>query len=473
MNRPVQKTARVWWTRPHRLIWPAPNEVEKPGRLLGFAVAATVVGALTGLVTGAFRLALDWVSGLRDSLVGWAQGDPALGLAVTVIACASATAMAAALVHRLEPHAEGSGIPRVEAVVEGRVPPGGPLILPVKFLGGLLAIGSGLALGREGPSVQMGGSIGIVVSRVGRRNRHDLRILVAAGAAAGLATAFNAPLAGGVFVLEELVKRFDARTTIATLLASGAGFASARLLIGGPGEIFHTVGMDTPSLRSLPMVLLVGIVCGLVGWLYNKLVMTSLKWVDASRWPREVRAALIGACVGGLAFVAPDLVGGGDGLTQRALLSQGTVAVVAGVLAVRIVLGVVSYAAATPGGLFAPMLVVGSHLGLLLGLAGQQVVPDWTPPPASLALIGIAAFFTATVRAPVTGLVLATELTGVTNQLPPMLGACAVAMLVATVLRSEPIYDALTSRATIAASQNAAETRAKAAVEHTGRAIEP
>ncbi|WP_228489206.1 ClC family H(+)/Cl(-) exchange transporter [Raineyella fluvialis] len=371
--------------------------------------------------------------------------------------CAAATAAAAALVHRVEPHAEGSGIPRVEAVVEGRTRPGSPLILPVKYVGGLLAIGAGLALGREGPSVQMGGNIGIIVSRITRRNSYDLRILVAAGAAAGLATAFNAPIAGGVFVLEELVKRFDPRTTVATLLASGAGFASAQLLLGDSIQLFRTAPLGRPRLEGAPLVLVVGLVAGLVGVAYNALVMASLHRMDASRIPREVRAGIIGAGVGAVGFLAPDLVGGGDLLTQQALLARGSILVVLGVLVARILLGVVSYAAATPGGLFAPMLVVGSHLGLLVGLIGRVTVPQWTPEPAALALIGMAAFFTATVRAPITGLVLATELTGVTDQLPPMLGACALAMLVATLLHSEPIYDALTSRAARAAQQNADE----------------
>lgn len=439
------------------MLWPPVASGDGPGRLWGFSLAALVVGALTGVGTGSFRLALDAVSAVRTVMIQAATGNPVPGVLATMAVCGLATAAAAALVHRLEPHAEGSGIPRVEAVVEGRVPPGSPLILPVKYLGGLLAMGAGLALGREGPSVQMGGNIGIIVSRIARRNRHDLQILVAAGAAAGLATAFNAPIAGGVFVLEELIKRFDPRTTIATLLASGSGFFSAHLLIGGSADVFSTAPMADPSLTDAPMILLVGVAAGLLGVAYNWLVMSSLAMTDRSRVPREVRAGAIGALVGVVAFFAPDLVGGGDLLTQRALLFSETWGAVAVILLARIALGVVSYAAATPGGLFAPMLVVGSHLGLLLGLIGQQLAPRWTPQPAALALIGMAAFFTATVRAPITGIVLATELTGVTSQLAPMLGACALAMLVATILRSEPIYDALTSRAEWAARQNAAE----------------
>lgn len=445
--------------RIRKAVWPTTVEAEQPGGMLLFGATATLVGAITGIMAATFRLALDWLSLWRTAMIGWAHGIPALGLLLVVAVCAAGAATANMLVHRVEPHAEGSGIPRVEAVVAGKTRPGSPMILPVKYIGGLLAIGAGLALGREGPSVQMGGNIGIIVGRLTRRNSYDLRILIAGGAAAGLATAFNAPIAGGVFVLEELVRRFDPRTTIATLLSSAAGFASARLVLGESGPIFRTAPLGEPKVEYIGAILVLGLVTGFLGVGYNFLILKSLAIVDGSRIPREARAAMIGAGIGVVGFWAPDLVGGGDVLTGRALLADGGLLAIVGILAVRIVLGVVSYAAETPGGLFAPMLVIGSHLGLVVALLGQLVAPQLTPDPAALALVGMAAFFTASVRAPITGIVLATELTGATNQLPPMLGACAVAMLVATALRSEPIYDALTHRATVAARANAAERR--------------
>ncbi|WP_424396744.1 ClC family H(+)/Cl(-) exchange transporter [Mycobacterium sp.] len=368
--------------------------------------------------------------------------------------CAIATTIAAALVHRIEPHAEGSGIPRVEAVAEGRVQPDRFRILPVKYIGGLLAIGSGLALGREGPSVQMGGTAAVIVATLTRRNLADLRVLVAGGAAAGLATAFNAPIAGGVFVLEELVKRFDPRTTVATLVASASGFAAAHLLVESKTE-FEMSTLAGPRLTESGWVFAIGIATGVLGVLYNKAVMFALHRGDASRWPKEVRAALTGVLIGVLVWAAPDLVGGGDNLTQSALLGRGTLAAVTGVLVLRFVLGVVSYAAATPGGLFAPMLVLGSDAGLIVGLVAKHVSPHSAPSLAACALIGMAAFFAATVHAPVTGLILATEMTGNANQLSPMLGACAIAMLVAIALRSESIYDQLTERAAHKAQRTA------------------
>ncbi len=441
--RDVLRSLFTGWQRP--TTHPVDSRGESADSLIGFVLAAALVGVLTGISAASFRLLLQQGARLRAALADWAHGTW-WGLVVVVLVCTAAAAIAAALVHRVEPHAEGSGIPRVEAVAEGRVRPDRFRILPVKYVGGLLAISSGMALGREGPSVQMGGTAAVIVATLTRRNIADLRILVAGGAAAGLATAFNAPIAGGVFVLEELVKRFDPRTTVATLVASASGFAAARLLMR-PEYDFHMKPLADPRLVESGWVLAIGLVTGVLGVLYNEAVMRALRRADASRWPKEVRAALTGVLVGLLVWTAPDLAGSGDNLTQNALLARGTLLAVAGVLVLRFALGVVSYAAATPGGLFAPMLVLGSQAGLLVGLVAVHLTPHAMPSLAACAVIGMAAFFTASVHAPVTGLILATEMTGNTNQLPPMLGACAVAMLIAVALRSQPIYDRLTDRA--------------------------
>ena len=353
--------------------------------LIGFVVAAALVGVLTGISAASFRLLLERGARLRAGLAGWAHGSW-MGLFVVVLVCTAAAAVAAALVHRIEPHAEGSGIPRVEAVADGRVRPDRFRILPVKYIGGLLAISSGMALGREGPSVQMGGTAAVIVATLTRRNLADLRVLVAGGAAAGLATAFNAPIAGGVFVLEELVKRFDPRTTVATLVASASGIRRRPSAgeIAGPSSTWRrwpnrgwwsTAG----SSRS-------DIVTGLLGVLYNAAVMFALRRADASRLPKEVRAAATGALVGLLVWVAPDLAGSGDNLTQNALLGRGALLAITGVLVLRFVLGVVSYAAATPGGLFAPMLVLGSQSGLIVGLIAMHLTPHAVPSLAACAL---------------------------------------------------------------------------------------
>ena len=141
----------------------------------------------------------------RNALIEWAHGQEAVGFLLVLAVCAGATAIAAWLVRRYSPHAAGSGIPHVEAVLRGELPPIPFRLIPVKFFGGLLAIGAGLALGREGPTVQMGASLAHLVGKIFGRSWPDCRVLIAAGAGAGLGTAFNAPIAGAVFVLEELV----------------------------------------------------------------------------------------------------------------------------------------------------------------------------------------------------------------------------------------------------------------------------
>jgi CIC family chloride channel protein len=139
-------------------------------------------------------------------------------------------------------------------------------------------------------------------------------------------------------------------------------------------------------------------------------------------------------------------VGGGDALTQAGLTGQVSLAALPLLLVVRFVLGPLSYAAGAPGGLFAPMLVLGAYLGLAFGLLCQMALSEAAPPPAAFAVAGMAAFFTAVVRAPVTGIVLSIELTAAFNQFLPMLWACFAAMAVPMLLDNPPIYDSLKQR---------------------------
>src|SRR5262249_16259068 len=166
--------------------------------------------------------------------------------------CAAATAFAAWLVHRYAPHASGSGIPHVEGVLNEEIPPAPPRLIAVKFVGGLSAIGAGLALGREGPSVQMGANVGHLVGRRFRRGWADGRELLAAGAGAGLAAAFNAPIAGAIFVLEELVGRFEPRIAIAALGASATAIAVGRVFVGDQPD-FQVETLAYPAAGTGPL----------------------------------------------------------------------------------------------------------------------------------------------------------------------------------------------------------------------------
>jgi chloride channel protein, CIC family len=409
--------------------------VRTQGRLLVLSLLAFVVGGASGLLGAVFRLVLERSDRFRGVVIDWAHDKGIVGFALVIGIAAIAAGLAAWLVR---------GIPYVQAVLYDEQPPATLILIPVKFFGGVLAMGSGLALGREGPTIQMGASIGHCLATAFRRNQDDVKALLAAGAGAGLATAFSASVAGAVFVLEELVRRFDTRITITTLCASGNAIAAARLLLGN-GPDFQLEPLPYSGFATVPIFLVMGAIVGLIGVAYNHTLLGALASAERfGRWlSSDMRAAMVGAAVGLLAWFGPGLVGSGDAITQRTLAGRDSILVVAAVFLVRFGLGPLSYAAGTPGGLFAPMLVLGSQSGLILGTLCCGWFPYLAERPAAFAVVGMAAFFTAVVRAPVTGIVLVTEMTGCFTLLLPMLLACFAAMTVPTLLGDPPIYDSL------------------------------
>lgn len=427
---------------------------ERPGaagsrrdELFLLAALAALAGAAAGLICALFRLALEAADRGRDALIQWSHGWELAGLAIVVAGAAAAVAAAAWLVRRFAPYTSGSGIPHVEAALLGEVRPAPPALIPVKFIGGLLAIGSGLALGREGPSVQMGAAIAHRLGELSRRGAADSRILLAAGAGAGLAAAFNAPIAGAVFVLEELVRRFEPRIAVAALGASAAAIAVARAILG-PAPDFQLAPLGDQPLAALPLHVGLGAAAGLVAIGYARAILGMMSLAESfTHWPVEARGAIIGAAVGAAAWFLPDLVGGGDAITQAALSGGAGIGLLLLAFVFRFGLGAVSYAAAVPGGLFAPMLTLGAQLGLAFGQLAALVLPGAGIEPAAFAAVGMAAFFIGVVQAPLTGIVLVIEMTGAFTTLLPMLAAGAAAMLVPVLLRSAPIYDALRERA--------------------------
>jgi chloride channel protein, CIC family len=297
-----------------------PKPLRVNGGLPVLALLAFAVGGIAGLIGAIFRLVLEWSDRFRDAFINWAHSKEIGGFVLVVGVSGVATGLAARLVRKFAPGAKGSGIPDVEAVLHEEQPAPPLILIPVKFFGGVLAMGAGLALGREGPTVQMGAAIGHFLAAASRRNRDDVKALLAAGAGAGLATAFSAPVAGAVFVLEELVRRFDTRTTIATLCASGSAIAVARLLLGN-GPDFQLEPLPYSGFATVPIFLAVGAVAGLLGVAYNHLILGALVTAKRlGRWlPGDRRAVTVGAAVGLLAWFGPGLVGGGDAISQRAL----------------------------------------------------------------------------------------------------------------------------------------------------------
>lgn len=410
-------------------------------RLLGVAV---VGGAAVGIIGGLFRLALAAADVLRTGLVEWARTDVVVRGLVPVAAAAAAVALARLLV-RWAPEASGSGVQLVEADMRAELPGPPWRVIPAKFIGGVLSMGSGMALGREGPTIQMGAAVGQGLSSATGADAHDQRTLTAALGGAGLGVAFSAPIGGSLFVFEEVAHAFRTRLIVATLLGTGTAVAVASVLVGRQ-PVFPIPPVEPLSLAAWPLIVVLGVALGALGVAYNALVVRLLELVDRVRHlPVEVTAGCVGALVGVVGVVAPALVGGGESLAETVLLGGLPVSALVLLLVVRWFLGPISYSVGTPGGLFAPLLVVGAALGALLGSSANLLLP--TPlNPTALAIVGMSTFFAATVRAPFTGVVLVVEMTATTSLVAPMAVAAACAVVVATALRGAPIYDTLRIR---------------------------
>ena len=232
-----------------------------------------------------------------------------------------------------------------------------------------------------------------------------------------------------------------------TLLGTTSAIVTARFLVGHAPD-FQVVPPAPGGTWTLIFYTVLGGLLGLLGVLYNKCTILGLDALATLRtWPTELRAALVGALVGLVACIFPRLVGGGDPSSQAILLGAVPLGPVLLILAVRWFLGPLSYAAGTPGGIFSPLLLVGAALGALFAMGCNVLIPaESSLPVVAFAVVGMAAFFTGVVRAPLTGIILISEMTATNTLMVPMLAAGFGAMLTSSLVRGEPIYDTLRRR---------------------------
>lgn len=407
---------------------------------------AALVGACAGLLALLFRIGLSGADQLRNSLLAWAHSQPALGWVFPVLFAMLGAGISVALTRRFAPEASGSGIPHLEAVLLRMRKFHWKRLLPVKFFGGIIAIGGGLALGREGPTVQMGGAVGDAVGRWLKVSRWERMPLIAAGAGAGLAAAFNAPLSGLIFVLEEVRRDFQPIVFGTAFIAAVVADIVARL---GTGQfpVFTVPSYPVPPLASLPVFALLGILTGALGVFFNRALLATAN--AFGRLPERfiLPAAVVTGGIAGLAgWFSPLVVGSGHEIAEAALQGELMLAAIPLFFAVRFFLTTASYGTGAPGGIFAPLLGLGALIGLAVGQIAHNLAPSIVPIPAVFAVVGMAAYFTAIVRAPLTGIMLIVEMTGNYSQMLPLLVSCFSAYLVAEFLKEMPIYEALLER---------------------------
>jgi CIC family chloride channel protein len=407
---------------------------------------AVLVGVIAGALASGFRLALERSEHGRDWAIAHAGH---WGLPVSLLIGALGGGLGVWLVRRFAPHAAGSGIPHLKAILLREAEPEWKRTLWVKFTGGVSAIGGGLALGREGPTVQMGGSIGHMVSDLFkvRSGEGERRALISAGAGAGLAAAFNAPLSGLIFVLEELHGNFTPVMFVAAFLASVSGDVVSRLLMGEL-PVFHLTGMTAPGVATLPWAALIGLVAGGFGVAFNRGLLATLDLRERLfRWPPFAVGAATGLFVGLIGWAVPGLAGSGGGLIQQAISGRIVLAALPLFIVARFSLTMVSYGSGAAGGIFAPLMVLGALGGLWFGAGVHGLFQSsQSLTPEIFAVLGMGATFTAIVRAPLTGIVLMIELTGIYDFMLPLLVSCMMAYGVAEWLGNMPIYEALRER---------------------------
>jgi len=406
---------------------------------------ALLVGLVAGAIASAFRVAL---ATTEEKRIAFLTGlTPGVRIPIAIAIGALCGGIAVWLVKRFSPDAGGSGIPQLKGFVLGERSMQWKRLLPVKFFAGLIGIGGGFALGREGPTIQMGGATGLMVSEWFRvkPGEGERKALIAAGAGAGLAAAFNAPLAGVMFVLEELAGNFTPVVFVSAFLASVAADVVGRVLTGEM-PVFQLREMVAPNVHALPAALILGVCCGVGGVAFNRGILKSLDLYARLRWPSWLMGALAGAIAGLASGLYPGVAGGGGVLAERALTGEIALHWLPLLLFARFFLTMECYGTGAAGGIFGPLLVIGALGGLGFGHVAHLAVPTWAPQPEAFAVIGMGGLLTAIVRAPLTGIVLMIELTGKYDFMLPLLACCLVAYGVIEALGEPPVYDSLRIR---------------------------
>ena len=420
---------------------------------------STFYGAVTGMLVGSigalFQLCIYWIAqGQKEAFI--ALKDDVFLTYLFAISCSTGFLVLSLLLVRLfVPQASGSGVQEIEGVLEGKRQMHWWKILPTKFIGGVLSLSSGLVLGREGPTIQMGGAIGQFVKSVFRLDEDHAHILIAAGAGAGLATAFNAPLAGILFVIEEMRQQFNYsyRSLQTVIIACVAADVFLQLILQSGGfNIRHMMDIDmtsyaAPGLESLWLFIIFGIIFGVMGVLFNKYLVNVLNFFAQRQglafWKWII---VIGISVGVLSVAFPQIVGGGYNLMPQALHGDVAISMLVALFFLRFITTLVSYGAGVPGGIFAPMLALGTVFGMFFGLVAHIAFPTIVTDPQVFAVAGMSALFTATVGAPLTGIILVVEMTSNYALILPLIATCFSAIIAATFMGGTPIYSTLLTR---------------------------
>lgn len=401
-----------------------------------------VVGILVGIVVGLFRFALQEAEEIRNRYIAAAQQSVLLIICGGFILVLLAVIVAFCL--KREPLCSGSGIPQVKGELRGHINANWLQVILAKFLGGVAAIGGGLTLGREGPSIQLGAMVGKGFSRLTNRLRTEEKMLMSCGAGAGLAAAFGAPLAGVVFVLEELHRNFSKEVLLSTMAAAISSDCIASSIFGLE-PVFDFGDILQMPLPRYWIVALLGVILGAFGVFYNRTIAFMQDFYGRLE-PAWLKAVIPFVMVLLLAFLWPEMLGSGHHLVGETAAGDFSVKLLAVILVVKFVFSGFSFGTGAPGGIFLPLLVLGSISGGLFTEALSPLFGFEEYYVNNFVILGMAGYFSAIVRAPITGIILISEMTGSLNNLLGLSLVSLVAYLTAEILKGQAIYDQLLNR---------------------------
>ncbi len=401
---------------------------------------SSLIGILAGLVSVLYRYALTAAEETSLAMYEFV-GSHRMWIPILFIGLA----MTGFLIGKLTKKywlISGSGIPQVKAQITGYLEGSWLSTLIAKFIGGSVAILAGLSLGREGPSIQLGACVAEGVANKTNSTLSEKRIYIASGASAGLAAAFNAPLAGVMFALEEIFKYFSPMVLLSTMVAAiVADFVSK--LFFGISHVFDFTVTEAIPIKYYGLFIVLGVILGLAGVFYNKCLDLSQVFYKKLTFIDEKYKPMIPFVLAGiLGLTFPLALCGGHSIIMELDLGSSLMFLIF-VFVVKFLFSMISFGSGAPGGIFFPLLVLGSTLGAIFA---QIVIPLFGMNEVlfyNFVIIAMAGYFTAIVRAPLTGIILLVEMTGSLSQLLPLIITSAVAYIVAEELHNSPVYEML------------------------------
>ena len=400
-----------------------------------FLVLALVIGALTGLAVVAFIL-LTERAGMRLYPVG---GDRWRRLLLPV----GGSLGIGYLLYRYFPDARGSGVPQTKAALYAR---GGRITMRTvigKFFCTSATLASGIPLGREGPSVQVGAGIASVIGRRLGLRPEKVKALLPVGAAAAIAAAFNTPLAAVLFALEEIVGDLHAPVLGSVVLASATSWMVLRLLLGN-NPLFKVPQYQLVNPLEFGVYAVLGVAGGLVSVSFTKLLLGMrarfLRFPKKTIWFQPVAG---GVLVGLMGLFVPQVLGVGYGYVGDVLNGRMALNLMVLLLVLKLITVTTSYASGNAGGIFGPALFIGAMLGGTVGTVAHHFLPAYTATAGAYALVGMGAVFAGIVRAPMTSVLMIFEMTQDYAVIVPLMIANLVSLFIASRLQPEPIYEAL------------------------------